>query len=138
GLVLDRSPRPPGMAQNSIMIGPLVRPRALRPGDVIGIAAPASPIREDLLARGEEALVALGFRTRRAPHLLARDRYTAGTVAERLADFEDLLLDPEVRVVMFARGGYGSPHLLPLLDPERLRKDPKALVGASDLTAILR
>ena len=115
----------------------LLRPRVLRPGDLIGIAAPASPVNETLLAKGEEAIAGLGFRTRRTSHLLARGRYTAGSAGERAQDLSGLLADPEVRAVIFARGGYGAPHLLALLDPELLRKDPKPLLGGSDLTALL-
>jgi len=118
---------------------PLARllPPALRPGDLIGVCAPASPIREDALARGEDALAARGFRLRRAPGLLGRTRYTAGSLAERLADLVDLLVDPDVRGIVFARGGYGSMHLLEHLDPELYARDPKVLVGASDLSFVL-
>jgi muramoyltetrapeptide carboxypeptidase len=113
------------------------RPPALRAGDLVGIAAPASPVREDLLERGEDALRAMGFVPRRAPNLLRRDRYTAGSAAERAADLNQLLADPEVRAIFFARGGYGSVHLLELLDAKALDRDPKLLVGASDLTTLL-
>lgn len=112
-------------------------PRALKPGDIIGIAAPASPVREEYLALGEAQIVELGFRVRRAPALLARDRYTAGHAAARAGDLTSLLRDPEVRAIWCARGGYGSPHLPPLVPVDVIASDPKLLIGSSDITALL-
>src|SRR5206468_7265375 len=55
----------------------------------------------------------------------------------RLADLERMLDDPEVRAIFCARGGYGSQRILPGLDPDRLRRQPKPIVGYSDATALL-
>ena len=119
------------------MLSAPLRPRSLEPGDLIGVAAPASPVKIELLERGEAALSELGFRLRRAPHLLKRGRYTAGSPKERVSDLEGLLRDPEVRAILVARGGYGSCQLLPRLDPGLIRNDPKVLMGASDATSLL-
>jgi len=116
---------------------PYLRPAALAEGDRVGIAAAASPVRIEMLAEGESRLRALGFTPVRAPHVLDRGRYTAGSAADRAADIDAFLRDPSIRAIWFARGGYGAPHLPPLLDPAVLRADPKLLIGASDLTALL-
>lgn len=115
----------------------MVKPPALRPSDLVGVVAPASPVQEEFLARGVRELERLGFRTRLGRSLTARSRYTAGDRAARLADFQELWDDPEVSAVFCARGGYGAVHLVEGLDPARLRAHPKVLVGASDVTALL-
>ena len=114
-----------------------VLPPALVSGDLVAVIAPASPIREPYLSRGVERIEALGLRVRRGTHVAARGRYTAGSIEQRVDDLRAMLVDPEVRAIWVARGGYGSPHLLPHLDPETLRADPKPLIGASDATALL-
>lgn len=114
-----------------------VRPSAVRPGAVLGILAPASPIRRNWLEAGERELEALGFRIRRSPHLFARRDYTAGSADERARDFLELLEDDRVDALFFARGGYGSMDLLSRVEPGALRRRPKAILGSSDLTAAL-
>lgn len=113
------------------------RPPALRPGDLVGVAAPSSPIRPGMLEEGITELEMLGFRVRRRPDIVARHRYLAGSDERRAEEVRGLFLDPEVRAVFCARGGYGWPRLLPLLDWEELGRDPKPLVGFSDATAAL-
>lgn len=108
----------------------------LRPGDRIGIAAPAAPIDREVLTRGEARIRALGYRVRRAPGLTTRRGYLAGPDAARAAALNRLIADPEVRAILFARGGYGTARLLPQLDLEGLRRVPRLLIGYSDLTAL--
>jgi muramoyltetrapeptide carboxypeptidase len=69
--------------------------------------------------------------------VLERRRYCAGEPALRLADLERMLRDPEVGAVVCARGGYGTTHLLPLLDPGLVLEHPKLLVGYSDVSPLL-
>ncbi len=114
-----------------------VRPRAVAPPAVIGVVAPASPVRLEYVEAGERHLEALGFRVRRAPHLFSRADYTAGGPEQRAGDFLGLLEDPQVEAVLCARGGYGCLDLLPRVPTERLRATPKAIIGASDATALL-
>jgi len=113
-----------------------IRVAPLRAGDWIGIAAPASPIDREVLERGEARIRSLGYRVRRAPGLTRRRGYLAGTDEARAAGLNGLIADPEVRAILFARGGYGTGRLLPLLDLDRLRRAPRLLVGYSDLTAL--
>ena len=112
------------------------RPRALRPGDRIGVCAPAGAIDTDRLDKGVAALQGLGFAVTVAPHTGGRARWNSGTVDERLADLRSLLTDDSVAAVVAARGGAGSGWLLPHLDPDLLRAHPKAIVGYSDLTFV--
>ena len=113
----------------------IIRPAALRPGDLVAVVAPASNLKADYLARGVAELERLGFRVRYDAGILARDRYTAGTDARRARELMDAFADPEVKAVWAARGGYGVMRLFDLLDDEVLRANPKIFIGYSDLTA---
>jgi muramoyltetrapeptide carboxypeptidase len=114
----------------------VVTPPALKPGDTIGIVAPASNIRADWLAAGIAELERLGFRVKHRPDIFEKHHYTAGSLERRLSEFHDIWFDPEVDAVMAARGGYGAIHLLPHLDVARLREQPKVFIGYSDITAL--
>ena len=116
---------------------PVVRPAALRQGDCIGLAAPASPFREEALHAGVGVLQEMGFRVRYAPRVFERYRYLAGRDAERAAELQSLFADPDVKAVFCCRGGYGSQRLLPFLDAAAMRAHPKLFMGYSDLTSLL-
>jgi muramoyltetrapeptide carboxypeptidase len=117
--------------------GSIVRPRRVRPGDVVGVVAPAGPIDPARLAAGVAVLESWGLRPRVGDSVLARRAYLAGDDEARAADLAAMLADPEVRAVLCARGGYGSQRIVPALDLGALRADPKPVVGYSDNTALL-
>jgi len=112
------------------------KPRALRPGDLVGVAAPAGPVDEARLPRGVAELERLGFAVRVAEGVLDRRGFTAGTVESRLRQLHDLWADPDVAAIVCARGGAGTIQLLPGLDRDLLARNPKALVGYSDITLL--
>ena len=116
---------------------PIVRPPALREGDCIGLAAPASPFREEALHEGVGVLQDMGFRVRYEARVFERYRYLAGRDAERAAELQALFADPDVKAVFCCRGGYGSQRLLPFLDAIAMRAHPKLFMGYSDLTSLL-
>ncbi len=114
-----------------------LRPPQLQPGAAVGILAPASPVQLSWLEAGEAELRRVGLVPRRSRHLLKRDVYTAGSAAERTEDFLRFLEDEEVGAIFGARGGYGSLDLLSRIPLDRVRNHPKAILGGSDLTALL-
>ena len=116
---------------------PLIRPPALRTGDCIGLAAPASPFSEEALLEGVEVLQEMGFRVRYEPRVFERYRYLAGRDAARAAELQGLFADADVKAVFCCRGGYGSQRLLPYLDAAAIRGAPKLFMGYSDLTSLL-
>lgn len=110
----------------------------LKKGDTIGIIAPAGPVRnEDDFAAGLKILTDLGFKTRYQNNILRHNSYLAGTDQERLTELHELWRDPEVKAIMAVRGGYGCLRLLPELDFALIRRQPKMLMGFSDLTTLL-
>lgn len=113
-----------------------IKPRALRPGDLVGVAAPAGPVDPDRLERGVAGIESLGFAVRLGEGLLARRGFTAGSPEARLAQLRGLLASPEVAAIWCARGGAGLLHLVPSLAAAELRAAPKLVVGYSDVTAL--
>jgi muramoyltetrapeptide carboxypeptidase len=114
-----------------------IKPPALRKGDLIGIVTPASNIKPDLLAEGCQELERLGFRVLHRPDITTSYRYFSGTDERRTAEFLQMLRNPEVRAIFCARGGYGSGRIIPYLEPELLRANPKIINGSSDITMLL-
>src|SRR5678815_2185125 len=114
-----------------------LKPPALRPGDLIGIVAPASNIKPDLLDEGCRELELLGFRTTYRPGITSSHRYFSGTDERRAAEFLEMVRNPDVRAIFCARGGYGSGRIIPYLGPELLRSNPKIINGSSDITVML-
>ena len=115
-----------------------MRLRRLRHGDAVGVAALSGPVDPEELARGCAALDGMGYRVRLASNVGLRSGTLSlsGSDAERLTGYRELLLDPEVVAIVFARGGYGATPLLPYVDPAELAAHPKIHCGYSDLTAL--
>jgi muramoyltetrapeptide carboxypeptidase len=113
------------------------KPRALRPGDRIAIVAPASPFSRDEFDAGISELRRLGFEPAYTDDVFVRDGYVAGSPQLRARALRDAWQDPAVSAIVAARGGYGSVHMLPLLDPRELGNPAKAFVGFSDNTSLL-
>ena len=117
----------------------MLLPRVLRPGDLIGIAAPASPPDADAVQRGTALLEARGYRVRLGKHLFdAAEQcgYLAGRDEDRAADLNALFAEPEVAAIFCVRGGYGTMRLLKYLDWNVLGANPKIFVGYSDITSL--
>lgn len=115
----------------------LCKPRRLRPGAVIGVAAPASPFDRASFERGVQALRGMGFNMAIPEGLSAARGYLAGADEHRAALLQRLFEDDRIDAVACARGGYGSLRILGLLDYERIAAHPKVFIGFSDATALL-
>ncbi len=115
----------------------LKKPPALRPGDTIGLIAPASAVSEAKAQKAVQNLEKLGFKTVFAPHALGQDGFLAASDQDRLADIHQFFADPQIHGIWCLRGGYGTMRLLPQIDYRLIRKNPKVLIGYSDITALL-
>lgn len=114
----------------------LVRPAALRPGDTVAVVAPGGPVDPARLETGLALLRSWGLEPRVMAHVLDRYGYLAGRDDDRLADLDAALTDESVRGVVCARGGYGCQRIVDRLDVEAVARDPKVVVGFSDVTAL--
>jgi muramoyltetrapeptide carboxypeptidase len=110
----------------------------LVPGDTVGVAALSGPSDPDALAAGVRVLEGFGYRVRLAPNLLASEPCLglAGSAPDRAAGYRALLVDPDVRAILFARGGYGVAPALRHLDRAEAAAHPKIHCGFSDLTVL--
>ncbi|MBW4670204.1 MAG: LD-carboxypeptidase [Cyanomargarita calcarea GSE-NOS-MK-12-04C] len=116
----------------------LLKAKRLQPGSVVGIVSPASAtfVREevDIVI---DAVRGLGLVPRLAPHLLERYGYLGGKDKERAADINQFFGERDVAAILPIRGGWGCSRILPYLDYSLIRRNPKILVGFSDLTALI-
>ncbi len=115
----------------------IVKPPALRPGDTIGVVAPAAAVDREYLERGVGTLSAMGFRVKVSRHVLDRAGILAGSDRDRAGEVAAFFRDPEVRAIFGARGGYGCGRLLPLIDFATITRTPKIFLGFSDATFLL-
>jgi muramoyltetrapeptide carboxypeptidase len=111
-------------------------PPSLRAGDTIAIIPTARAINMDELRDGIALAEQWGLRVKLGAGVGRKLFQQAGTGEERAADLQAALVDPEVRAIWCARGGYGTVHLLPHLDLSVLQRDPKWIVGFSDITVL--
>ena len=114
-----------------------LRPPALRQGDTVGIVAPASGFRREDFEAGCGSLRGLGYRPFYLPSIFERDLYFAGSLERRIGELHEMFRRTEVRAILCARGGYGCNYLLPHLDLELIRANPKIFAGCSDVTTLL-
>ncbi|ARV57790.1 LD-carboxypeptidase [Nostocales cyanobacterium HT-58-2] len=117
---------------------PLLKPKRLQPGSVVGIVSPAGAtfVREELNIV-IDAVKGLGLVPRLAPHLLERYGYLAGKDKDRAADINQFFSDSSIAAILPIRGGWGCSRMLSYLDYQRIRQNPKILVGFSDVTALI-
>jgi len=115
----------------------LVKPPALRPGDIVGIVAPASNVKPPDLQAGCDALRRAGYQHFYFDSILDRDLYFAGSPLRRARELEEMFARQDVRAIVCARGGYGANYLLQELDLNKVTGNPKIFVGYSDLTTLL-
>jgi len=114
----------------------LSRPKALVPGDTIGVVLPSSSPRESRVKRGVRALERAGFRVRLDPELLVPRRFHRREDERRAENLMSMWSDPDVKAIIAGAGGYGAVRVLQYLDPAVFRDNPKSFVGYSDITAL--
>ncbi len=130
-------PEPPLRSRPTVDEVPPIKPPALVTGATIGVVAPASGATRSEIGGAHAALQRLGFNVKLGNHLTKQFGYLAGSDEERAAEFMQFVRDPEISCVMAVRGGYGVMRILPLLDFEEIRRNPKIIVGYSDITALV-
>lgn len=115
----------------------IVKPQKLRPGATIGIAAPASPMKQPGdLERGIRYLESLGYRTVTGAAVHERYGYLAGRDEQRAEDLNAMFRRKDIDAIFCVRGGYGSPRILNMIDYEAISRNPKIFVGYSDISAL--
>lgn len=106
----------------------------LTAGDKIAIVAPAKSIEQHLVLEAKSILENAGYEVVLGVHVFGVNHYYSGTIEERLTDFQSALDDPTIKAVLCARGGYGCIHLVDLVNWSSLIRQPKWIIGFSDIT----
>lgn len=114
-----------------------VKAPALKRGDLVVLFNPSGFADDTLIQRATVNLEKLGFRVMHAAHLRASRGNTAGTIGQRLTDLHTLFAHREVRALWAARGGSGTAQILPYIDYGLVARNPKVVIGYSDLTSLL-
>jgi muramoyltetrapeptide carboxypeptidase len=112
-------------------------PPYLQKGDTIGMVCPAGYMTLEKVQACVKTLQDWGYNVKLGPTIgSASTTYFSGTDEERLADFQQMLDDDEVRCVLCGRGGYGLGRIIDQIDFKKFRKQPKWIVGYSDITVL--
>ena len=114
----------------------MIKPERLKKGDTIGFIAPSYKPKRDPIERSAENLRKLGYKVKFSKNLFSNTNDYAGSVEERAADFNEMIADPEVKMIFFGGGEVGN-EILPLVDYENIKKNPKILLSYSDSTTLL-
>jgi len=115
----------------------VVKPAALRAGATLAVLSPASTPKPELVHRGIAHLNSLGYKTILSPHALdSGPLYYAGAISDRVRDLHAAFADRSIDGIICTRGGWGSAELLPHLDDELIRSNPKVFIGYSDHTSL--
>lgn len=116
----------------------VIKPARLKPGQRVGIVAPASSVPEfDQITMANEIVDSLGFEPVEGDNLYARSNYLAGDDRSRAADVNAMFADDSIDAIFCLRGGYGTTRMLPYLDYDVIRANPKVITGYSDITGLI-
>jgi muramoyltetrapeptide carboxypeptidase len=115
----------------------LLKPKSLKPGDTVGLVSPSTYVVDpDQLQLMQLTAQMFGWKTKVGKQVGRREASPGDSIPARVADLHAMFADPEVQGIICVRGGYGAPQLLDQLDFELIRKNPKMLLGYSDITGL--
>ncbi len=122
-------------AETQISSAPIC-PKALVPGDTIEFVAPAKYLDEGRVALAKKRLEEMGFKVRLPKDLFRKKGFLGGSDEQRAAELMAAFADPEVKAIFPGTGGYGTTRIIDKLDYDVIRRNPKILVGFSDITGL--
>lgn len=114
----------------------IIKPKRLQPGDTIGLVTPATFLTEEELRHAEAKMKALGLKVYYSSNMLVRKGHLGGTDEQRATDLTDMFANDEIDGIWCGRGGYGSARILPYLNYDIIRSNPKPFIGYSDITSL--
>lgn len=114
-----------------------IKPKRLKEGDTIGLIAPGSYISQQELDESITKIKSLGFKVVYLEGILNRSGYLAGDDKRRADELHTMFSRKDVNGIICARGGYGCTRILPLLNYNLIKDNPKVIIGFSDVTALL-
>ena len=115
----------------------MIKPSALKPNATIGIVSPSSWLNEPDLKTAVSVFENKGYKLVLGESVFLKEFTYAGTPQERADDINNMFANPDIDAIICTRGGYGANRVLPLLDYDLIKANPKIFVGFSDITAFL-
>ncbi|MBK7980426.1 MAG: LD-carboxypeptidase [Ignavibacteriae bacterium] len=113
------------------------KPKRINFGNTIGLISPASYISDSQLNEAISNFQNLGFNVKYNPAIKDKYGYLAGSDSARAEDFNEMITDKDIDAIVAVRGGYGCARMLPFIDYELIKKNPKIIIGYSDITSLL-
>lgn len=115
----------------------VLKPRVLKQGDTVGLITPSTFVSDpDDIETAARTMDYFGLKVKWGKNVRKRSGYLGGSIEERVSDLHAMFADPDVRGIFCIRGGYGSAQLLPAIDYDLIRRNPKIFIGYSDITAL--
>ncbi|MDJ0715323.1 MAG: LD-carboxypeptidase [Prochloraceae cyanobacterium] len=114
-----------------------IKPKRLQIGDTVGLISPASQINPEDIESVKRFLTQQGLKVKQGLHIFDRYGYLAGKDDDRAADVNAMFADKQVKAILTTRGGWGVNRILPMLDYNLIGKNPKIVMGFSDITSLL-
>ncbi len=114
----------------------MLQPQKLQLNDKAVILSPAGKINAEIVYNAAETLREWGLRVEVSENALCETGRFSGFVEQRLSDLQKAMDNPEVKLILCSRGGYGTMHLLDKLDFTAIKKNPKWIIGYSDITVL--
>ena len=115
----------------------ILLPPSLRKGDKIAILSPASEIKEEYINGAVSKIFERGYKPVVMAHTVGHEKGSySSELTSRLSDLKQAIEDPDIKAILCGRGGYGCVHLLAYLSPEIILKNPKWMIGYSDVSAL--
>jgi muramoyltetrapeptide carboxypeptidase len=115
-----------------------IYPKGLKKGATIGLCAPAGPSHDLTEIDGfKKFLIEKGFKVKEGKYIRKHLGYFTSTDAQRAEEFMELIEDSSIDAIFFTRGGWGCARLLDLLDYNIIQKNPKIILGFSDISSLL-
>ena len=115
----------------------MIKPKPIKVNSTIGVVSPSYWLDENVLKNTAKFFTDLGYNIKISKSSSLQWGPFAGTPEERADDLHRMFADPKIDAIMCARGGYGANRVLPMLDYDLIRKNPKIFIGYSDITAYL-
>ncbi len=115
----------------------IIKPKKLKKGDTIGLIAPGYAIKKEVLEHAKSTLIDMGFVPYHTDRITWNYGYFSNTDQERADDLNEMFANQKVDAILCARGGYGCTRIMQMIDYDNIKNNPKALIGFSDITALL-
>ncbi|MEH0156315.1 LD-carboxypeptidase [Limibacter armeniacum] len=116
----------------------LIKPASLASGDKVAVMAPAGAVfNTRYISRIRQALDSLGMEVVLGDSVYSKYGYLAGTDRQRAEEFNRFIADSSVKAIIAMRGGWGCSRMLPLINYELVKQNPKIVMGLSDITSLL-